>query len=139
MSKPLPQIGKYYLLIQGALAVILGLLAYVDPRLIRWLWPDQPALTDEYSAIMRVVGAVGIAVGITGLALWRSGDWEKTKPMAVFMTVFYILAAVALILSQLIGKSLGPVVWFYGLVSLLLAMGWLYLWRMEEGGIRLGL
>jgi hypothetical protein len=140
MRKSLSQGEKLFLLIQGALAALFGLVTYIDPKLMRWAWPDQPALTDEYSAFMRVVGAGAIAAGVTGLAVWRTGDWEKVKPTALFITVFYILAGIALLATQALGRlQFGPIVWVYGVLSLLLGAGWLYLWRKEEGGFRLGL
>jgi hypothetical protein len=140
MRKSLSQGEKVFLFVQGALALVFGLLTYVDPRLMAWIWPDQPNLAEQFSTVMRVVGAAAVAAGITGLAVWRTGDWEKVKPTALFIIVFYILAGIALLLTQALGQlSLGPVVWVYGALSLLLGIGWLYLWRKEEGSLRLGL
>lgn len=140
MRKSLSQGEKVFLFVQGALALVFGLLTYIDPRLIAWIWPDQPNLAEQFSTVMRVVGAVAVAAGITGLAVWRTGDWEKVKPMALFIMIFYILAGIALLLTQVLGQlRLGPLVWVYGVLSLLLGMGWLYLWRKREGSFRLEL
>lgn len=144
MGKPLLQWGRYFVLIQGALALILGLLAYIEPTLMRWAWPSQPELVERYSAVVRVIGAVAIAAGLAGLAVWRTQDWEKSKLVALFFIAFYLLAGLALVLTQALGAAQftpaqTPTIWLYGVLSLLLGLGWLYLWRTEEGGFRLGL
>jgi len=144
MGKPLLQWGGDFALIQGALALVLGLLTYIEPGLMRWAWPSQPELVERYSAVVRVIGAVAIAAGLAGLAVWRTKDWEKSRLVALFFIVFYLLAGIALILTQALGAAQftpaqTPTIWLYGVLSLLLGIGWLYLWRAEEGGFRLGL